>query len=432
MTVTSKPNRFPGLTETSYSYNTNKSTSKYFTSGYDNTEDVAVKEATPGFWTLIDRPNTVLPVNPYSRRITSGSAHIYCSGQLVTTEKAKPQRKIYRKYAFVYGCPMENVDTFAGLYASHISQARNDAKIAFANNIAHVLLDMPTELGEASKSARMIQSLVHDVSKGFIQLVSFTRSPRRVIQNFLRDGGKRRSMPTRVKSAVDTVNSRYLEYTYGIKPMTRSIESAGKVLEDQLVLHRLRKKAVGHSSFNFSEENFETQFLIPSGNGSKVKISRNQRIAYDVWVGGLLLSQYQGAASASQQLGLELSNIPMSLWELTRFSFILDYFSSLGGWLGNIRDMVGRMQPSTLYLSEKKVITTELVYKGLYIPPDTISNLYSGNGTGSNSSDVRTVIFNRSPISAATAAVSLNFRKPTGLQAFKSLSVAIQTLRVLK
>jgi len=400
------------------------SVTNYTTSGFDYDSDESVKTLTPNYWQLKAEGNP-LPVQPYLRTIVKGSVNMLCSSTLRQIRKTTGRVENSYVSSHTYSTSSGNHALFISGYSSQIEQAKNDAKEYLADHIANVMVDLPTELVEAEKTAHMLSKYV----KAGVTLAREFRFRstylRRKLLKLLRSKSTKPEVIAEIKQLANTLNGLYLEYNYGWKPLVYSIDGVAKILEDQLVSHKHRKKISGHAKFSDDSMGNIFDVIIPNGNGLRVQLRVVTSINYDVWVGGLLLEE--GPSSVVQELGLEASNIPSSLWELCYMSFIVDYFSNLGGVIGNLRGLLGRLNPGSCYMSEKTVVTTQLFFVKAYVNGG--NSLYSWNTTGSGHSPhaVTTTIFKRTPMDIAQLGVSFNLRRPTGLQIFKTLSVAIQT-----
>jgi hypothetical protein len=426
--MNTSPVRYPGSTSVT---NINKvtSTSEFYTEGWEYSSDVAIKSATSGFFRLKAEGNP-LPVLPYSRTIINGSSYMKCSGTGKQIRKSNGVLIGDYSFNYTYVSPIGDHASFASGYASQLNVARNDAKGRLADHISNVMVDLPTDLAEAGKTAHMIRKAVKTAAVMATEFKARSQINRRKLLRLLKGERSGREVLNSLRKGASDLNNLYLEFNYGWKPLVYSIDGALKVLDDQLRTHKHRKKIVGKGVFRDTQNGPIFEAVVPNSNGITVQMYRTTSIEYTVWVGGLLINE--GPSSVTQELGLEASNIPSSLWELTYMSFIVDYFSNLGGVIGNLRGSLGQLNVTTLYMSEKTVVSSSLQFVGVKPAPESDNYSFSANGHGSEPGSITTTTFTRTPMTQSSLLVSFNLRQPSGLQIFKTLSVAIQTTGVLR
>lgn len=194
--------------------------------------------------------------------------------------------------------------------------------------------DAGTFLGELSESLRMLRS-------PFKELTKFVSSRRR-----WRDP----------RSLVNAASNTYLEFRYGINPLASDIASIAALIdrhasamENQIFIERSHcgtaKASVGAGQ--------------SSGFGNVMidwKYRYNTDIAYTSGVG---FRRSTGMSDTLSNYGLSVTDVPSLIWELTPYSFVVDWFWNVGPW---IRAMSPNLSTTLLgsYISQK---STETIVK---------------------------------------------------------------------
>lgn len=214
--------------------------------------------------------------------------------------------------------------------------------------------ELGVELGELKETLQFLRSPLSTL-RSFLtrDRSSNLRKLRWVLKN-KRDSG--RIYPSTGKTVADT----WLELRYALRPLIGSIQNA---LELSLKARRIdpsRIRTVGKKLTTSL-----TKSLKETGAGaiynlqmvSDVKTTARATIRAKVYYRQI------SEASTSRKLGVSLVNIPEIAWELTRCSFIADWFVNLGDYIASFRitpelQILGSTVSYRLSLEHSKEITS--------------------------------------------------------------------------
>jgi hypothetical protein len=396
--------------------------------------DIKVKTITPNYQELI-RSGAILPVNPYSRTIKNvGHMSFSLSSSILGTEW-------YREVFISEGLlSIENTPHFTTIasllssYASQINVLDQDAKAKLNDHVSNVIVDVPVELGELKETANLLVNTVQSMANFALDWKRKTGQLRRNILNILsKPGGNRNQRRALLKQYASELNGKYLEYTYGWNPLMSTFGSISDLLKEHIEGARPRKKMSGKATYK--DVLYGETFLHNSNTSQLPSIYLRKRtlLTIDVWFGGLLIEdEVNSRVSLNRELGLTVGNVVPAIWELTRLSFIADYFTNIGNVIGNLRAAPSRLQAATLYRSVKIVAKTD--HEVVAIKHLNVQNNYikTDNVTLGDNIPSELIYFNRTPVTTAGLLVTPIARVPSWDHVFKSLSVAAAVTRVFK
>jgi hypothetical protein len=263
-----------------------------------------------------------LPTNPYSderfeidQQINEGAYYEYTSG--------------FRDYVLLPGYPLSGSDIvndfnatydvtdFAGLAA----QVGNDATVKLLGKIA----DMKTNLGlmyaEADKTSGTILGLAKRVSDAYRQFVH----------------GDLKGVAKTLNISPKTAHKSWLEYKYGWIPLLMDVKGSAEFFAQQVLGGRPPRfscQVRGEGSYDRSAD-FDYD---PFGGGAQSRISRRFTASYEirrkVWC-----EVVNPHFNQLQQLGL--TNPALYAWERIPYSFVFDWFISVGDWLAGLTALHG-------------------------------------------------------------------------------------------
>jgi hypothetical protein len=189
----------------------------------------------------------------------------------------------------------------------------NEAQIALLNQAADVKANMPVAAAEAKKTAQLITSTAR-------RMLQFYRAFRR--GDVVRAARELGLTP-------GTVHNTVLEYKYGWMPLLMEVKGAAEALAEMHFprppIFHVSRKAKGSSQRNrrlTGEYGWEG-----SGLSTVTQISDASRtLRHKVW-----FEVENRTHSMANQLGL--TNPALVAWEVTPFSFVFDWFISVGDYL---------------------------------------------------------------------------------------------------
>lgn len=222
----------------------------------------------------------------------------------------------------------EKVDTYASfsLPGSISAQGTRNCFNKFVDrmNSAQQSLQALVSVGEARESYRMIKSPLRD-------LVSL--STRYVSKTYWKANGmkKLRAAPKEIAQAI---NAAYLEYTFGVKPLLSDIKSTTKAFYNQrdsyTQVKRVSARATERSSTPPQETaSWGSRYV---GGFRTVSTDYENKLQYIAYITASAPVS-PGESPFLRDLGLTTSDFIPSLYELLPWSFVLDYFVDIGGYL---------------------------------------------------------------------------------------------------
>lgn len=142
---------------------------------------------------------------------------------------------------------------------------------------------------------------------------------------------------TRGKSALKQFGDIWLGFGFGVNPLLKDIESAANSILDYTTREDRHVRVIGTATNEWTTGNRD----VPS-----------EEIAYQCYVGfhnhalhrqgvqivaGIDLNLRSAASySVRDHLGLKISDLPGVAWQLTPFSWAVDYFGTVGDWLDDM------------------------------------------------------------------------------------------------
>jgi hypothetical protein len=173
-----------------------------------------------------------------------------------------------------------------------------------------------TFVGELRESLRMLKHPVSGLQKGMMQ---YLKDAKRVIRK-----------SATVKKAVKNVSNTWLEYSYGWRPLVSDIHSAANAIAN-ICTFRMPRKTVHAFGIDTAGDVSPTKGSDNYGTVS-IKYTKNQTCVAEVkYTACVQLSVGSRIDVAVQELGLDFPSFVPTLWEIIPYSFLVDYFSNIGG-----------------------------------------------------------------------------------------------------
>lgn len=131
------------------------------------------------------------------------------------------------------------------------------------------------------------------------------------------------------------LNNLYLEWTYGIAPFMSDMESANSAIQHIINNDMYRRDSgKGYSS----DSAYTTTSVQTTGAGHftfrfRTKVDINVEVSIK---GGRHVYADWTSDALAQNFGFNLHSVPSAAWELTPYSFVVDYFSNVGSLISAI------------------------------------------------------------------------------------------------
>lgn len=174
------------------------------------------------------------------------------------------------------------------------------------------------ELAEAGKTARLFRDNGKALIKGATDLVLATSQLRRDLLKTLKGGKRLRRQK---------LTQRYLEYTFGLTPTLLTLNDLRAAIDNPPTPRRLIVKGSAKSVVVFKGPS-----AVNEGLANSVKCNRSSVTTFErrVRYWAKLYLDTSPVAGLPSQVGLTPDNLLPALYELTPWSFLLDYVTNLG------------------------------------------------------------------------------------------------------
>jgi len=190
----------------------------------------------------------------------------------------------------------------------------------------------------------------------------------------------------RTRRSIRLMQDSWLAWNFGISPMVHDINEAGKAIANFIARqdssYRIKGKASSKGMLSYDPGNFN--MYAPFGCRYKSQGAAAYTLSYS-YIG----SFYSKLRSANDytvfdHLGINLQNIPQTLWELTAFSWMADYFVNVGSYL---EDMFYCPPGNLVYLSLTRKLEVTFNHSAkLEVLPNNPNNVFIVSDYGGVSS----------------------------------------------
>lgn len=225
------------------------------------------------------------------------------------------------------------------------SSCRNAAVTKLRLKILDDKADWGVTLGEMRTTVRGISSLCTDMVSFVDRLIRKTRLAKKDVLFFLFNNRwpsrpSRRMTPKQRIRAEKQITGRWLEFQFGIKPLLLDIEQSGEALSWLLFEENHPPRFAVKAGF---KETVEGTWIAPwPTNGSfptRLGESRWPLVGTARCHFSLIYELERTSTTTFQQLGL--TNLAGLAWELTTFSWAVDYVLGVGDWLQSLVNLDG-------------------------------------------------------------------------------------------
>jgi len=156
---------------------------------------------------------------------------------------------------------------------------------------------------------------------------------------------------TKGKSLYNQFNELWLGFGFGVNPLLHDIKSAADSIAHYVTRLDRRVVVSGSASQDYASGRHDT--------GSSEAVTNQATIGFHIWchhiqsiryVAGVDI-QVRGSANygVTDHLGLKIEALPSILWELTPYSWVVDYFTTVGSF---VEDMFYTLPVTVKYLSK--------------------------------------------------------------------------------
>lgn len=236
--------------------------------------------------------------------------------------------------------------TFADPSSLLISSVKNQV----IQNIVRQIISAQTSLrglvsaGEMAQTVRMINERSRGLNRGFHRYFAA-----------LVKGSKR---PTSLRNMRQFVGNTWLEFQFGWKPLISDIHDGANALS-KIITQKIAVQNVGYSSEG-SEVTNSVVFHNPVNGPFTVHRSIVERQTYGCKIYGAVKNTVSIDGVSTEPLrefGITFNEFIPTLWELIPYSFLVDYFTNIGGIIDGCS--LNRSNVAWLNLGERRAFDLE-------------------------------------------------------------------------
>lgn len=256
-------------------------------------------------------------------------------GQMIFTETHPTPGNVVNSYTgainYRNGDPTSSysIDYYMPLSLVDESLLIHQAALKARNGITPAKVQALVSLAELNKSISLIANTTQTLVR-FAKAV-LRGSPKAAIEAIL---GRKIRLAKAPKQVTSSAAQRWLEYRYGWLPMVYEVRGIADAMSSAQRVLPLRQTSRGFQKGNGNWV-FTSQFDRGAEGLHDLEYTFDQQIevrAYSVYEADL---QFRSARDYG------LFQLPASAWELVPFSFVADWFLSVGDWIEAIQPRVG-------------------------------------------------------------------------------------------
>ncbi len=296
------------------------------------------------------------------------------------------------------------------------SNLDSDARLKFLSKVrnARTAFQSGTFFGELAETVAMLKSPVHALRHS---LDAYHRTVSKRVRSIY-DVKRLREAPRKAQKAISrAVQDTYLEWRFGALPLMGDAQDAWSLLDADP--HRVRDAFSAQSS---SRAGRSTETLSASRSPLLIEAQAVRVTEVSIRYKGALDTQSGSIPSFAEQLGVLPSNFAPTVWNLIPYSFLVDYFSSIG-------QVIDALSLGTQYLAWGCRTTRRSYTKQLIDRTSFPTMVGDGHVTSSDAQAPNmvweAVALDRIPISAVSAGVEdIHIKVPGIGNPWKWLNVA--------
>lgn len=244
-------------------------------------------------------------------------------------------------------------------------------------------------LGEMGETIRMVADRAKSIRSGISKYVRNVQLRTRGIK------GTRKSVKRQVRK---TMSNAWLEYVFGWSPFFQDVYEGWKAMRDTVDVYNGTRTR--YSGFGNSSSSSEIQHSSYGDIGTNVAGFIDVHAEYTCMVRYILMCQTKASVSASGELldryGITLAQFIPTIWELTPWSFLVDYFANVGDVLD-----YGAVCTDDVKFCVKTVRKTGVVAAVTQVNEAAMRQVY-GNGMYSWSGSPGTYVNGRTDVSRSS------------------------------
>jgi len=257
---------------------------------------------------------TTLPLVESQREIKQLSPVVTCTNWV--------QKK--RWTVFGYNTYVPTSDTCLFPLATR-TETRRQAKYKALNKARDMKVNVAVLFGEGRQTVRMIAETAKTLGKAYRQ--------------FRKGQFSKAAKTLGIKKPTGSAANNWLSYSYGWSPLISDVKGMAELAAQQVALNGRPKRFTASGSHSIQSE----FTFVTTGQGG-VCLTADSRVSGTRTMqarAGLLCEVIHTESNLAAQMGLGLWDPLLTMWELTPFSFVFDWFVDIGSWLEALSSLQG-------------------------------------------------------------------------------------------
>lgn len=299
---------------------------------------------------------------------------------------------------------------FASLPALPVNASDNKARERFAKNALDAKAQGLVILGEGAESARTLAKAGHAIR---IALNKQYRT--RYFEKKLKDYSRIRSSLSKdtssrrqaLSSIANGLSDNWLEFVYGIQPLIADVADVTEAIANRRAAS-IKIKGTDIVIKSDSATHVGQDAYIENVVSNLIKRDFSHLVSYGA------LFKDESPPSVAARLGLSLTDVVPAIYELVPYSFLVDYFSNIGGIVNSVA--ASAVAVSGLYRSEMS--------RTLFTVVKSPANPAYASQSGSFSGSYESVVFSRT-VSGISLIPSFRIKTPGSQQLFNTAALLV-------
>lgn len=190
---------------------------------------------------------------------------------------------------------------------------------------------------------------------------------------FVTKRGRKAPRVKNLRAITDALSDVWLQYRYGVRPLMMDIEMIRNLHENGIAKRRkalVRRKASESRTRHWSLEYYGS--VVGTCLFKHTFTETITATACEYMYDKTYNTPYDGLPTLSN-VGLSVMQIPSMLWELTPYSFCVDWVTNMGDWIRSLEPPPPNLQPAGRCVSMVKTISSDrMILKWLSSDPNWV------------------------------------------------------------
>lgn len=186
-------------------------------------------------------------------------------------------------------------------------------------------------LAELRELRQTVDGMANTTMKVLIALSDVKKTLKRSIRNVKDPKKLRKSLVNAYKDASNI----WLTYSFGVSPMMGTILDVNKSISSYLTRYDSIDRLTGSATKEWTTSEYRSDQAVTSAVGSYMEsyTSARHKLQYKYIAGHRFILESANDYGALDHFGIRPPSLVPALWELTAFSWVVDYFTTAGAFL---------------------------------------------------------------------------------------------------